>query len=145
MNLSLYAGRLGELPKTVELPWDYFNVRGCFLDCRGPLTISATSSWGVGVRILTESHDLSQWPKLGPSVPYGVTVEDGAWIGSYALLTGCKIGEHAIVAAGSVVRGQVVSPLTMVAGDPARVIARWEDGRWNYLPAGKSGFKQDLD
>lgn len=144
MNLAMYAGKQGELPATVGLPWEYFEKRGCFLDCRGPLTISPLSYWGFCVHVVTESHDLSEWPELGPVTPYGVVVEDGAWIGSNALLLGCTIGVGAIVAAGSVVRGQVVAPLVMVAGNPARVIARWENGAWSYLPAGRSEFRREL-
>ena len=38
MNISQYAGQIGRLdyPGKVGLPWSYFEVRGCFLDCRGP-------------------------------------------------------------------------------------------------------------
>ncbi len=144
MNLALYAGRMGELTPAVGLPWKYFEIRGCFLDCRGPLMISATSQWGVRVAVLTESHEIEAWPQLGPVIDYGVAVQDGAWIGSYSLLTGCTIGENAIVAAGTVVRGQTVAPFTMVAGNPARVIARWDGKEWKYLAASKSGFSRRL-
>jgi acetyltransferase-like isoleucine patch superfamily enzyme len=77
-------------------------------------------------------------------VAYGVIVQDGAWIGSTSLLMGCTIGAGAIVAAGSVVRGQVIEPGIMVAGNPARVIARWDGTRWNYLPSEQSGFQREL-
>jgi acetyltransferase-like isoleucine patch superfamily enzyme len=145
MNLGAFAGKIRDLPATVGLPWDYFARRGIFLDCRGPLTISATSRWGYMVQVFTESHDLSQWPALGPVIPYGVTVDEQAWIGSQALLSGCHIGIGAVVAAGTVVRGQDVAPLVMVAGNPARVIARWQDGDWHYLPVVKSGYARRLE
>ena len=139
------AGCIGNLPETVELPWHYFESRECFLDCRGPLVISAKSIWGFGVRVLTESHDISQWPVLGAPVPYGVTVEAGAWICSFSLLVGCSIGAGAIVAAGSVVRGQLVAPNVMVAGNPARVIARWNGGKLCHLPAIDCGYDRILE
>lgn len=149
MNLAQYAGRMGELPATVGLPWEYFAQRGIFLDCRGPLVISAESLWGFRVRVYTESHDVSGGPgALGPTMPYGVQVDAGAWIGSEALLAGCHIGEGAIVAAGTVVRGQDVGPEVMVAGNPARVIAVWREvmGRWRwiYLPEQVSGYERRL-
>jgi acetyltransferase-like isoleucine patch superfamily enzyme len=134
MNLGMYAGKLGDLPQTVGLPWLYFEKRGCFIDCRGPLTISSESAWGFCVRVLTQSHDIEGWTVLGPVIPYGVTVESGAWIGSFSLLTGCLIGAGSIVAAGTVVRGQTVAPGVMVAGNPARVIARWNGKKWVYAP-----------
>jgi acetyltransferase-like isoleucine patch superfamily enzyme len=37
------------------------------------------------------------------------------------------------VAAGTVVRSQEVKPWVMVAGNPAKVIARFVDGTWQYL------------
>jgi len=77
-------------------------------------------------------------------VPYGVYVEDGAWIGSHSVLAGCRIGAGAIVAAGSVVRGQTVAPGVMVAGNPARVIARWDGARWEYVDAAECGYARGL-
>lgn len=145
MNLSAFAARLGDWPSTIGLPWEYFARRGCFLDCRGPLTIAADSVWGFGVRALTESHDSSQGPgKVGAVVPYPVVVEAGAWIGSGVLLAGCQIGAGSIVAAGSVVRGQTVAPGVMVAGNPARVIARWDGAKWIYLAGEESGYSRRL-
>ncbi len=147
MNLSSFAGKIGDWPSDgrVGLPLSYFVKRGCLIDCRGPLTISASSIWGIGVKVLTESHDICAGPgKLGRVIPYGVRVDAGAWIGSYAVLAGCWIGEGAIVAAGSVVRGQTVAPGVIVAGNPARVVARWDGRQWAYLPAEESGFWREL-
>ena len=133
VNLTGYSGRLGQWRNTIGLPWEYFAIRGCFLDCRSPLVISATSTWGIRVNVLTESHDISGGPgKVGPVVSRPVYVEDGAWIGSYSQLIGCRIGVGAIVAAGTVVRCQDVGPGVMVAGNPARVIARFDGAEWVY-------------
>jgi len=60
-----------------------------------------------------------------------VIVKNHAWIGSGALLYNCVIGEGAVVAIGSVVRSCEVAPRVIVAGNPAKVIARWDDG-WVY-------------
>ncbi len=150
LNLQHTAGRSAKLPATVGLPWQYFEQRGCVLDGRGPLVIDKTSYWGYGVKVITESHDTAGWPELGRVIARGVTVEAGAWIGSYSLLVGCTIGAHAIVAAGTVVRGQTVAPYTMVAGNPARVVARWEfstggtGAGWVYEEPNVCGFERDL-
>lgn len=143
-NLSARAVKLGELPDTVELLWEYFAKRGCTVDCRGPLIISGQSTWGFEVCIYTRSHDIKAGV-VGGSCDYPVQVDAGAWIGSRALLAGCHIGEGAIVAAGTVVRGQDVAPHVMVAGNPARVIARWDSARWVYLFADQSGFRRRLE
>lgn len=136
---------VGQLPKTVGLPEGYFRARGIFLDCRGPLRIAATSRWGVRSIVVTQSRDTSAGPgKMGRVIARGVTVDDGAWIGSGVLLVGCHIEAGAIVAAGTVVRGQNVAPGVMVAGNPARVIARWDGEQWVYLAAEHCGFRREL-
>ncbi len=145
MNVANLAAHLGTLdyPGKVGLPLSYFQIRGIFLDARGPLEIAATSVWGFEVRVYTESHDIAAG-RPGATVPYGVVVEDGAWIGSHSVLAGCRIGAGAIVAAGSVVRGQTVAPGVMVAGNPARVIARWDGTAWVYEAPAVCGFERVL-
>lgn len=55
-----------------------------------------------------------------------VVIEDDVWVGCNAIiLKGVRIGEGAIVAAGSVVVKDV-PPNTMVAGNPARIVKRLE-------------------
>jgi len=56
-----------------------------------------------------------------------ITIEDDAWIGYKAsILKGVRIGRAAIVAAGAVVTRNV-DPATVVAGNPARVVASLEN------------------
>lgn len=131
MNLSAIGAITGVLPPTVGLPEHYFLTRGCFIDARGPLIIHEASTWGYGVRVLSRSHDIGDGG-LGAVVPRLVRVDAGAWIGSFALLYNCHIGEGAVVAAGAVVRSCDVAPYVMVAGNPAAVIARWNGSRWVY-------------
>lgn len=95
--------------------------------------------------VLTESHDISGGPgNLGTVVPRGVRVDAGAWICSYSLLVGCHIGAGVIVSAGSVVRGQNVVPGVIVAGNPARVVARWLEGKWVYMDGIESEYTREL-
>ncbi len=61
-----------------------------------------------------------------------VVIEDDAWIAaSVTILRGVRIGRGAIVGAGAVVTADV-PPMTVVAGNPARIIRQLEsveDGR----------------
>ena len=63
-----------------------------------------------------------QWP-----VESAVRIGSGSWLGTgVVVLPGTTIGEHVVVAAGSVVRGQVPARC-VVAGSPARVVRRYDD------------------
>ncbi|MGF1643274.1 MAG: acyltransferase [Thiotrichales bacterium] len=62
-----------------------------------------------------------------------IRVDDYAWIGSHSIiLKNVTIGKGAIVGAGSVVTRDV-EPLTVVAGNPARVVKRLDQYR-HYFP-----------
>ncbi len=108
----------------------YFMERYTFMDFRGGLFISPTSEWGFGVKILTMTHDIraGQYTPITLSRP--VYVEDYAWIASFSLLYNCRVSHHGIVACEAVVRNMTVEPYTIVAGNPARVIARWDGKEW---------------
>ena len=56
----------------------------------------------------------------GREIAYPV-VESDAWIGPHAIIAGVKVGEGAIVGAGSVVTKDV-PPHCVVAGNPARIL-----------------------
>jgi len=133
------AAILGDFEgRKIGHPRQYFIERGILLDCRGPVEISEASMWGYDVTVLSGSHD----PVTLDVVYKPVVVEAGAWICSGALLFNCRVGEKAIVAAGAVVRSRDVPPWTMVEGNPARAIARFDRAanRWDYF-----GEPQDLN
>ncbi len=123
---------------TVSLGRDefYYADRRIWLDQRGTLLIDPTSEWGYFITVITMSHDATHWGEAGfqtPQIDRPVIVGHGAWILSNSILYNCIIHEGAVVALGSVVRSCEVAPYTMVAGNPARVVARYADGQWNYL------------
>lgn len=56
-----------------------------------------------------------------------IKIEDDCWIAANSVITaGVTIGKHSVVAAGSVVTKDVPA-FTIVAGNPARVIKRYND------------------
>jgi len=120
------------LPATVGLPPSFFTQRFIDLDCRGALTIDATSNWGFYITVITQSHSIAEGQWTMRAIDRPVIVGPLAWIGSRAVLYNCIIGDGAIVSVGTVVRSAEVKPYTMVAGNPARVIARCVGGKWRY-------------
>ncbi|WP_288242297.1 DapH/DapD/GlmU-related protein [uncultured Bacteroides sp.] len=105
--------------------------KGCFIQqcCtffgRGGITIGNEVFIGPKVNLITINHDVNPENR---SATYGrsIVIEDKVWIGiNSTILPGVKIGYGAIVGAGSVVTKDVPA-MTIVAGNPARIIKRIE-------------------
>lgn len=97
-----------------------FNVRS------GEITVEEYAFFGHNVTLLTGRHDFTKFDQARqqgiPSSGNNIIVKRGAWIASNALVIGpCKVGEHSVVAAGSIVTKDV-PPYCIVAGNPAKVI-----------------------
>ena len=94
---------------------------GCVFDGRRhAIRTGDDVSIGPSATILTLGHD----PRSPQFADRGgeVEIEDRAWIGYGALvLPGIRVGEGAVIAAGSVVTKDV-PPYVIVAGNPARPI-----------------------
>jgi len=79
---------------------------------------------GAHTAIASRTHDYGQDIMYYTVVRKPVTIEDDVWIGSNCvILPGIHIGEGAVVGAGSVVTRDIDAK-TVVAGVPARVVAR---------------------
>ncbi|HUR86518.1 MAG TPA: hypothetical protein VMY78_14345 [Solirubrobacteraceae bacterium] len=92
----------------------------------GTITIGEHAFFGHGVRVLTGTHDVSRrgLERQGAIAGSGhdIVIDEGAWIGTGAIVLGpCRVGAHAVVAAGAVV-ARDVQPETLVAGVPARLV-----------------------
>ncbi len=104
--------------------------RGCCIDGRAPLHVGDDVSISPEVVILTMQHGWNQadFPLQGGAV----VIEDHVWIGTRAMIMpGTVIGRGAVVAAGAVVTRDV-PPMTVVAGVPARPVARRTEGALAY-------------
>lgn len=106
---------------------DYIYIgRNCKFYGIGKIEISSNVIIGNDTKILTSSHNY-----MGDMIPYDekvipnkekVVIEKNVWIASYCIiLPGVKIGEGAVVAAGSVVTKDVPK-CAIVGGNPARII-----------------------
>jgi maltose O-acetyltransferase len=98
---------------------------GCRFDMGAPITVGDRVYLGHDVTVLTTTHD------IGPHAQrvYGsrsdpVSIGDGTWVGTRALiLPGVQIGAGCVVAAGAVVTESVPDD-TLVGGVPAKVLRR---------------------
>lgn len=102
----------------------------------GPVTIGNKVNLGQHVLISGLNHNYED--VLETIADQGVrtlpvSIADDVWIGgNVVILPGIHIGKHAVVGAGSVVTKDV-APYTVVVGNPARVVKKWdtEQKKWS--------------
>lgn len=95
----------------------------------GPALIGNNVVLGIGSQILGLTHDYEDIEKSIKDQGVSgtkVIIEDDVWIGgNCVIIQGIEIGKHSLVAAGSVVTKDV-EPYTIVAGNPARPIKKYD-------------------
>ena len=103
-------------------------AEGVFLngivDCIHKVTIEPHVFFGHETMILTGGHNPYKFGEERKASNGGgpVTIRQGVWVGSRAIIIGpSEIGEHSVIGAGSVVRGDIPS-YAIALGNPARVV-----------------------
>lgn len=94
----------------------------------GDIKIGKYVFFGLNVSVLTGTHDYNKFGRerqmAVPGFEKDVIIKEGAWLASNVTVIGpCIIGEHSVVAAGSLVNKDV-PPYTIVAGIPARFVKK---------------------
>ncbi len=97
----------------------------CILDGSGGLHIGSTCSVASGCHIY--SHDTVEWALSGGKSPYQrrpTTIGNACYLGPHSIITaGAAIGDHCLVGALSLVKGDVPAH-AIVVGIPAKVVGR---------------------
>ena len=114
----------------------FVNYHCTFLDV-APITLGNGVWIGANVTLATPNHPFLAEERLPAQYPDGyhtlefaspITIKDGCWICSGAIICGgVTIGENSIVAAGAVVNRDV-PPNCIVAGVPAKVMRKIDEG-----------------
>ena len=98
---------------------------GCILRGQGGITIGDDVYLGTLVQILAVNHvfyDTTRPISMQGITAQGISIGDGSWIGSGAIiLDGVRIGRNVVVGAGAVVTRDVPD-YCIAVGNPARVI-----------------------
>jgi acetyltransferase-like isoleucine patch superfamily enzyme len=114
--------------------------RHAVIACVGSVEIEADVLTGDRVFIGDTSHDYRD-PRTPVALqtmtdPRPVRVGRGAYLGIGAIvLPGVTVGENGYVGAGAVVTKDVPAR-SVVVGNPARIIKRWDDQREDWVRAG---------
>lgn len=132
-DVALYAGLEVRNPSGLVVSDGSSIGHNCILDARRGLEIGRHVNLSSEVMIWTLSHDYNS-PHF--ALKGGkVTIGDYAWLGPRTIiLPNVRIGDYAVVAAGSVVTKNV-PPHTVVAGIPAQVIRERDMSQtYQYVP-----------
>jgi len=124
--LSLNTYRVYGDPSRLTIAEGVSTMNTLFNTISGTIEVGPYVSFGHNVSVLTGSHD---YQMLGaeraisvPGTGHDITIDGGAWIASNAMVLGpCRIGAHAVIAAGALVRNDVPE-YAIVAGVPAKVV-----------------------
>lgn len=111
----------------------------CMIDGSGGLAVGDHCVFSTGVHVYT--HDSIKWALSGGKIDHErrpVSIGECTFIGAQAVVTmGVNIGHHCVVCANATVTSDV-SPYSIVAGSPARVIGSvaidGDDIRLDYHP-----------
>jgi len=146
-HVSLSAGMvpghdLGDQPPVLRIGDRCVIGRGSHLVAHHSIVIGDDVFTGPNVYINDQNHTYAD-----PDVPIGrqwpsntaVSIGAGSWLGAGVIvLPGACIGRNVVVAAGSVVRGQVPDRC-VIAGVPARVVREYVTGNGWSRPAPIAG------
>ncbi len=104
----------------------------CYIGCSGHIRIGSHVLMGARISMHAENHNIDR-----VDVPIDaqdvtredIVIEDDCWLGGGAtILAGVHVGRGAVVAAGAVVTRDV-PPYAVVAGVPARIVRRRDEGQ----------------
>ena len=100
---------------------------GCHFVDQGGITIGDGSLLGNSVILTTLNHDFDP-ERRATTYPAPIVIGKNVWLGSCVVVVpGVKIGDGAIVGAGSVVTKDI-PPGVIAAGAPARVVRKIQPG-----------------
>lgn len=123
-------------PERLEVGSNVLIHQGAFIDAEGGVKIGDNFVAARNLVILSSNHnyeapDLLPWDETKHLKP--VIIEDNVWCGmNVIILPGVRIGEGAVIGAGSVVTGDV-DPCAVVAGNPAKRIKFRDVETYNRL------------
>ena len=133
--LRMFGAKIGKgviiKPRVqVKFPWNLtvgdhcWIGEGVWIENQGKVTIGSNCCLSQGAVIMTGNHNYKK-PTFDLIVK-PVTLEDGVWIGSHAMVTqGVTCGSHAVLAVKSVA-SRDLDPYTIYSGHPCEPVRKRE-------------------
>lgn len=123
-RVLLQTPRIFGDPKRVEIKTRHRTLNDVLINTfSGRVEIGEDCMFGHGVMLLTGTHDAHKHGEerrlAVPNEGHDIVLERGVWLASGVIVIGpARIGEHAVVAAGSIVRSDIPAR-TIYSGNPA--------------------------
>lgn len=104
---------------------------GVFLNGRSGIIIGDNVTLSHGAKIISTGYDVEHWMATGERIHFTdkpISIGNNCWIGANAIiLPGVKItGEFVIIGAGAIVTKDITESRVLVAGNPAKIVKRYE-------------------
>ncbi len=94
---------------------------GCYIQALNGIEFGNNVIIGPGVKLISSNHSLSNFNLYTDDDP--IIIGDNCWLGSNSIiLSGVLLGNHTIVAAGSVVTKSFPQKNVLIGGAPAKII-----------------------
>ena len=120
-SVTVFPPFSSDFGKNITFGERVFINSGCRFQDQGGITIGDDALIGHNAVLATLNHDLDP-ARRADMHPAPITLGRNVWIGAnVTILPGVSIGDHAVVAAASVVTRDVPEN-TVVVGSPARVV-----------------------
>lgn len=128
---------------TLELGGNVYIGADCRFYCEGGLRIGKSTQFGRECMILTTNHNYANadWlPYDDVGILQRVEIGENCWFGvRCTILSGVKIEDGAVIAAGSVVT-KSVPRCAIVGGNPARIIGWRDTNHYEQLAANNRSY-----
>ena len=103
-----------------------------FINARGTITIGDDVTLSTGCKIVSTGYDIEHWMNTGEKKHIDnapVYIGNHCWVGAGAIiLPGVNIsGEYVVIGAGAVVTKDITESRVLVAGNPAKIVKRYND------------------
>lgn len=96
---------------------------GSYIQAMNGIYVGRNTRVGPGVKIISANHNIYDFDRHDPAPP--IKIGDNCWIGANAvILPGVELGDHIIVAAGSVVNKSFLEGNCVIGGVPAKFIKK---------------------